>query len=376
MKKLLVITRWYLPAVKSGGTVRSTSALVNGLKDEFDISIITSDRDLGASEPYPNIVFNQWIDSNGSKIIYLTKLNVEYILKAIEDKDPDIIYLNSFFDITTQVLMFLKLKGKIKAKIILSPRGELAKGALSIKATKKKVYLFLYKFFNLSRGIIFHATSKEDESDIKLLFPNNEIEVIQNPKDENKETYTLVKKECGKVKMVFISRIAPVKNLLYGLEVLSINSFDGVIEFDIYGPDEDKDYWGKCQKLISDLPSNIIVNYKGFVEPKDISTTLSKYHLFFLPTKGENFGHAIVEAMQVGLVPLISDKTPWVNLESIKAGYSLSLSDKNNFVNAIDEILSWNNDMFLQYSKNIKSYIGKKLNNQKTLELYKKFFEN
>jgi len=376
MKKLLILTRWYLPAVKSGGTVRSTSALVNGLKNEFDISIITSDRDLGATEAYSNTVFNQWIDLGGVNIVYISKLNTEYINRYIEEAAADIIYLNSFFDIITQVLIFLKLKGKIKSKIILAPRGELAKGALSIKASKKKAYLFFYKLFNLSKGITFHATSKEDAEDIKLFFPKNKIEIIQNLKDESTETYVLPVKESGKIKMVFISRIAPVKNLLYGLEVLGINSFDGMIEFDIYGPDEDKDYWEKCKKLISDLPSNIIVNYKGFVEPKDIATTLSKYHLFFLPTKGENFGHAIVEAMQVGLVPLISDKTPWGNLESINAGYSLSLSDKNSFVNAINEILSCNNDIFLQYSKNIKSYIGENLNNQKTLELYKKFFEN
>lgn len=85
----------------------------------------------------------------------------------------------------------------------------MAKGALSIKSRKKKVYLFFYKLFNLSKGITFHATSKEDAEDIRVFFPKNEIEIIQNPKEENDETYSLEKKEVGKVKMVFISRIAP-----------------------------------------------------------------------------------------------------------------------------------------------------------------------
>lgn len=175
--------------------------------------------------------------------------------------------------------------------------------------------------------------------------------------------------------MVFISRIAPVKNLLYALEVLKNNHFEGLIEFDIYGPDEDKNYWEKCKELITHLPSNIIVEYKGFVDPKDISTTLSNYHSFFLPTKGENFGHAIVEAMQVGLIPLISDKTPWINLENQKVGYSLSLDNKDAFVLAIKEMLSFSNDTFIANSSNVKRYIGEKIDTKKTLEEYKVLFE-
>lgn len=375
MKKLLILTRWYLPAVKSGGTVRSISALVNGLKSEFDISIITSDRDLGDTKAYSNMIFNQWIDLDGVNIVYLSKLNIEYINSYIEEASSDVIYLNSFFDITTQVLMFLKLKGRIKSKIILAPRGELSKGALSIKASKKKIYLFFYRLFNLSEGITFHATSKEDKEDIKAFFPKNKIDIIQNLKDENTETYLLPKKESGKIKMVFISRISPVKNLLYGLVILKDNSFNGMIEFDIYGPQEDTTYWLKCKELITKLPENIFVNYKGFVDPKDISFTLAKYHLFFLPTKGENFGHAIVEAMQVGLLPLISDKTPWTNLEDRKAGFSLSLDDGDAFALVINEVLSFSNDKFLEYSNNIKKYVSEKINTKKTVEEYKVLFE-
>lgn len=375
MKKLLIITRWYLPAVKSGGTVQSTSALVNGLKSEFDISIITSNKDLGAKEPYKNVLFNQWINLFGIKIVYLSKLDIKSMDKYIKECSPEVIYLNSFFDITTQLFIYLKLKGKIKSKIILAPRGELGKGALSIKSGKKKIYLFLYKLFNLSKGITFHATSKEDAEDIKLFFPKNKIEIIQNLKAETTETYLLPEKESGKIKMVFISRIAPVKNLLYGLEVLNNNSFEGMIEFDIYGPEEDKDYWMQCKEVMAKLPSNIFVNYKGFVDPKDIGLTLSQYHLFFLPTKGENFGHAIVEAMRVGLLPLISNKTPWTNLETHQAGFSLSLEERETFALAIQKVLLFNNEKFMEYSNNVKRYIGEKINTQKTLEEYKVLFE-
>jgi len=376
-KKLLIITRWYLPATKSGGTVRSILALVNGLKEYFDITILTSDRDLGSNSPYENIEFDKLIDSNGVSIAYLSKLDVKNIEKYINIVNPDIIYINSFFDIMTQGVMLLKLFGKIKSKIVVLPRGELGNGALSIKSTKKKIYLFIYKLLNISKGIIFQATSKEEYMDINRIFPSNKIEIIQNAKVENNNSYPLPLKEINSLKTVFLSRIAVLKNLDYALEILRDYTFDGFIEFDIYGPLEDKEYWAKCENIINRInesQKNIKVSYKGFVEPENISKTLSNYHLFFMPTKGENFGHAIVEAMKVGLVPLISNQTPWQNLENIDVGFSLDLNNKESFVTALNQVLLLNNENFLDKSINVKSYINKKVNNKKTLSEYLEFF--
>jgi glycosyltransferase involved in cell wall biosynthesis len=50
-----------------------------------------------------------------------------------------------------------------------------------------------------------------------------------------------------------------------------------------------------------------------------------EFDYFVLPTKGENFGHAIFEAMAVGCPVLISDQTPWTNLEQKNAGFDLPL---------------------------------------------------
>ncbi len=374
MKRLLIITRWYLPATKSGGTVRSIVGLVNGLKDDFKITILTSNRDLGATEPYKDIEFDTFLSKNGISIVYLSKLSLFNIYKYMKSAEYDIVYINSFFDIMTQSIMLLKSFKLIDKRIVLAPRGELANGALSIKATKKKIYLILYKLFNLSKNIIFHSTSKEDSVDIQNMFPSNRIELIQNIKERSQESYILPHKEINNLKIVFISRIVPVKNLLYGLEIFQKNRIDGTIIFDIYGPNEDENYWHECKKVIEKLPDNIKVSYKGFVNPDIIDKTLSNYHLFFLPTKGENFGHAIVEAMQVGLIPLISDKTPWTNLESIDVGFSLKLKEPDAFWESIKKVLLFDNSEFLQWSENVKKYISKKVNRDKTIEEYRDFF--
>ena len=106
------------PLVSSCCKVRRNStfhfSFSEWIKKQFDISIITSNRDLGATKPYVNIKFNKWLNLSGVNIVYLYKLKINYIHKCIQKQCPNIIYLNSFFDITTQVLIFLKLKGKIK----------------------------------------------------------------------------------------------------------------------------------------------------------------------------------------------------------------------------------------------------------------------
>ncbi|HHD81113.1 MAG TPA: glycosyltransferase, partial [Campylobacterales bacterium] len=163
-------------------------------------------------------------------------------------------------------------------------------------------------------------------------------------------------------------------NLHYALSILKDTKIEESLIFDIYGPIEDKDYWLRCQQIFADMPDNITISYKGFVEPSMIQSTLGKYHLFFLPTKGENFGHAIVEAMQVGLIPLISNKTPWQDLESFTAGFSLSLENPDSFSTAIRKVAQFDNEEFLIVSENVKKYITQKVNSDETLEKYKIFF--
>jgi glycosyltransferase involved in cell wall biosynthesis len=65
---------------------------------------------------------------------------------------------------------------------------------------------------------------------------------------------------------------------------------------------------------------------------------LAGYDLFLLPTRGENFGHAIFDALEVGLPVLISDQTPWRDLERIGAGWSLPLADPDRFAATIDRL--------------------------------------
>jgi glycosyltransferase involved in cell wall biosynthesis len=90
-----------------------------------------------------------------------------------------------------------------------------------------------------------------------------------------------------------------------------------------------------------------------------VSETLSTYDLFFLPTFAENFGHSIAESMSVGTPVLISDNTPWRELEAKKWGWDFSLVQKENFVKAIKTVAELSISDRWQWRKELMSSFDK-----------------
>ena len=208
------------------------------------------------------------------------------------------------------------------------------------------------------KQVSFHATDKIEHDRIKNMFKVDDISTLPNvPKVSDKAPLYKGKNE---LRIIFISRIRDNKNLLLALQALFVCK--GNLIFDIYGPIEDQSYWRKCQLIMGKLPKNIITEYKGIVSPTEVPAVMRKYHALLLPTKTENFGHVIVEAMQSGVVPIISDQTPWIKLAEYKAGWSLDLKDVNEFTKVINILYKMDSETYLNLSKNTMKFINKKLN--------------
>jgi glycosyltransferase involved in cell wall biosynthesis len=109
----------------------------------------------------------------------------------------------------------------------------------------------------------------------------------------------------------------------------------GHVELSIVGPIESEDYWNRCAKMIQQLPDNIKVYYLGEQSPAALEEIYQGIHVMILPTKGENFGHAIFEAMAHAKPVIISNKTPWLNLSDSNSGFSLDLLRPSEFIDAI-----------------------------------------
>ena len=371
MKKITIFTNHFLPGYRAGGPVTSIANLFKILDDKYDITIVTSNKDLGENNPYDIVEYDKKINYEGFNIVYLSKIDSSMVLKTIKENEPDLIYLNSFFSTFTQLVLLLSLRKQFVTPILLAPRGEMQENALAIKKVKKKVYLVFYKLLKLYNKVYFHATDTIEYNRIKKMFSVNHISTLPNvPKVGNNNALSKKKNELN---LIFVSRIRDNKNLLLALQ--SLANTKATVTFDIYGPVEDEAYWKKCQSAMKTLPRNISTAYKGIVHPTEISNVMRKYHALLLPTKTENFGHVIVEAMQCGVIPIISNQTPWLDLPRQKAGWDLDLKDINSFTKVVYKLYEMNSQEYAQWSEGTIQFINDKLDMNELKEKYVEMFE-
>ena len=377
MKKqnLLIFIDWYKPGFKAGGPIRSISNLVSYLSETTHVYIITRNTDYLESIPYPNVNSNSWNQLDNSSVFYISADNLNYttIKKLINDTNPDIVYCNSLYSpYFTLIPLFIAKKLNIKS--VLSVRGMLSKGSLSVKSKKKKVFLSIIKMLNLFKNCTFQATSLEEKKDIEQHFgTKRKIVIANNLPEKNLTLYTEKAKQENHLKLVSIARIAPEKNTLFALSVLKDCKKN--IQFDIYGPIYNEEYWKQCQTLINQLPQNIVVNYEGILNHNVVNETLQQYHAFFLPSTGENFGHSIIEAMKNSCVVILSDKTPWRDLEKLGVGFDIALDKQKVFSEKIDYLATLSATDFNDYTRKTYDYINNKTDASETILQYKQLFQ-
>ena len=68
-------------------------------------------------------------------------------------------------------------------------------------------------------------------------------------------------------------------------------------------------------KITEKLPPHISIEILRELEHQQVYSGLKDFDLFMLPTLGENFGQAIWESLASSVPMLISDCTPWINLQ-------------------------------------------------------------
>lgn len=345
---ILAFNRCYLPGYRSGGPIRTLANMVSRLSDEFDFHIVTRDRDSGDTSPYSGVVTGAWTKVGKAQVMYIEKekLSIFKLAQLITDLNPNVIYLNSFFDpfFTQRILMARRLRLFPKIPVILAPRGEFSGGALKLKQAKKKLFLAAAKIVGLYDGLMWQASSDLEQDAIlnKLDYVKKDcIHVAKNlaPVEDGAIFQHLSCKESAPLRVCFLSRIVPMKNLDFALQTL--NSVNASIILNIYGPKELPAYWDNCEQLIARLPKNVSVTYGGTVQPDDVKHTMAQHDLFFLPTRGENYGHVIHEALSAGLPVLISDQTPWNEVTERGVGWALPLDNLSEFARIIDEVASW-----------------------------------
>lgn len=376
--RILIFIDWYLPGYKAGGPIRSCANMVAALSEYFEFYIVTRSCDYMEKTPYTHVHTDKWnVLPDGSWVYYLSaenlcKKQIEYL---VTEKKYNLVYINGLYSYFFSILPLILVK-KYKIKAIVAPRGMLASGALSIKPVRKMLFLSYARMRGLYRNIRFHATGQQEKEQLKKKISESAvIMVAPNLPKPVPETIPVKRiKEKGKLKILQVARIAPEKNLLFALRVLA--DIKGEITFNIYGPVYDVNYWNKCRKQIALLPQNVQVEYHGSISPVDMDMVFQNNQLMLMPTLGENYGHIITESLAAACPVLISDKTPWVDLQSWHAGWAIPLHDTNSYHDVLHQCVELDQESYDALSLSSWKYAVKTFDDKEIKTQYIRLFSN
>lgn len=338
---ILVLIDFYLPGEKAGGPVKTLAALIQHLGGRAQFLLVTRDRDMGDNAPYPDVPTGCWAASdNGARCRYLrTREQAPWALARLLRSTPhDVLYLNTLFSAPFSLVpLALRRLGLIPRRpVVVAPRGQLNPGALAFKQAKKRSFLALARHSGLFDDVTWQASNEEEEASIQRWFGvEADVRVAANLRIAPAEAALDCRRRRGKaLRVIFISRIDPKKNLAGALDILT--DVRTPVTFDIYGDRGHPGYWRRCEALMRALPDHVRATYRGTLAASEVHRTLRGYDLMLLPTFDENYGHAIAEALAAGCPPLISDRTPWRDLEARGVGWDLPLENLDAFREVIE----------------------------------------
>lgn len=321
---LLIFTQYFTPAKNAGGPITSISNLVAALGQEFPI--VSRGQDLNERENLEGIRVDTWTDSKRNYFVGMGFLSLLCYLKLLRSNSKEVFYINGIFDWKINFLPMVTGK-----KLIISPRGMLQQGALKNGSIKKGFYLAICRYQLKTKDVIWHATDEVEYQDIQIIFGESQkVQIISNIPNYFKQDIIKSPKSTEEIKLVYYSLISQKKQLHIVLKSIEKSSFS--ISLDIFGPVKDEIYWKECMQIINQSEKlKVNVRYKSTLSMIDLPDVLPKYDYFILPTLGENFGHAIFEALNCYLPVITSSKTPWCFKEDEDFGFILDDEPTDEF---------------------------------------------
>ncbi len=358
--RVLILLKHYEPGFRFGGPITSVANLVAVLRDEFAFRIVCLNRDFLQKAPLKGIQEGVWLERNGAQVCYVdaTLSRPFSLIRAIRSVEYDILYLNSFFDPLFSALpaVLMKLHALRRRPMIVAPRGELSPGALSLKSLKKSLFIRVQSLLGVYSGAAWQASTELEAEDIRKALGTQARVLVASDlsSSEFRTRQRSSPKMPGVLRIVYLSRISPKKNLLSLLR--AAGQLHGAISLDIWGPIADPEYWDRCKSEIALLPGNVNATYCGEIERDRVGAVLARGDVFALPTLNENFGHVIHEALSSGCPVVISDKTPWQDVSTAGVGFVVSLGKASDFVGALQTFVDMDASTYDTYPARCRAY--------------------
>ena len=206
--------------------------------------------------------------------------------------------------------------------------------SLNQKKIKKKLALFFYQKLIFKKADLIIVNSMIEKKNLLIHVPGlKKVQIIPHGVDIDKKFFP--KKNLNKdLRFVFFSKIHKSKNLLILTRLWEKSNYLRKFNLDIFGEIDDESYFFKINKIIK-VTRNI--KYLGSLNKK-IQQNLSKYDVFIHPSKSENFGLVIYEALSSGLFLILNKKLKKKELTENKFAMNINF-DLNTINNSVRQIL-------------------------------------
>lgn len=339
--RVLITCQYYPPAVRAGGAPRSIAAIVAEESTRSSIEIITRNADLGTDCPFTTAETDPVDRALPTASIrrYPSGRAWLAIWRRLRRRPAgfDILYLNSMFSprYTLWPLLLMATGLAPRRRVLLAPRGELNDGALAIKPHRKRVVGLLVRPLLVRLDLTWHASTIEEAESVTRFLRRREQSVFIRS-DPAVPPALPSAPENAHLTVCFVARMVPIKNFEFLIRAAQTLTAPTTIV--VAGAIEDQDYWSRCLELIRGLPSHVSVEVVGHIGCAQVIELLRRSDAMALPTLGENFGHAIAEALSVGCPVIIPDTTPWTAVVTDGCGWVIDLDDPAGLRRALEEL--------------------------------------
>lgn len=268
--------------------------------------------------------------------------------RFIRTHDIDIVYLNTLR--TTSEYLAAKMAGK---KTVMHIRGFDTKSNIRFKL-----------LFKLDRIITLSNHAKRIVSKNIKYFKGGKVLVIPNGVRVNPFQNKIFIK--NKIKIVFIGGYEYIKGVDYFFEIAT-NLLHSNINIQIIhiGEPLPKDDFAK--KTLTKYPS--LFENPNFIElgfVKNVTDHIEKCDIFLMTSRSEGMPRALLEAMERGLIPIVSDIDGLKNvIRNSVNGFIINLNNIEYCINEIKRIIS-NIEQLDYISKNARRDIVTKYNIEST----------